>query len=91
MTEDNSVDCETHGRVPSSIVCAHLLRDGLTKHVGFVLQEDAPDDLTAWCRECDTRVSESGWTQELLANLKVVCQPCLLKIRGAQAALQRDS
>jgi hypothetical protein len=89
MEQDNIVECGTHGRVPGSIVCQHLLRDGKTKYIGFILQEDAPDDLVAWCRACGDRATASGWTDEVVAfaNLKVVCQPCLLKLRAAQEAL----
>jgi hypothetical protein len=89
MDDDNDIDCQTHGRVPSSIVCQHLLYDGQTKYVGFILEEDAPDDLMAWCHECDARLLESGWTNDVLAfaDLKVVCQPCLLLMRDAQKAL----
>jgi len=84
MDDNNLVDCSEHGRVPSSIVCTHLLKFGLTERVGFVLCDDTPDDLVAWCSACDELARQEGPDAITAKQLRVVCEPCLFKIRDFQ-------
>lgn len=86
--DENIIECSEHGRVPSSIVCRHLLEFGLTRRLGFVLCDPTPNDLVAWCCACEEIARREGANAITANQLGVVCQPCLFKIRDAQSALK---
>jgi hypothetical protein len=84
-TRETMLECATHGRQRSAIVCRHLLAHGQTVWVGFIPDEE-PNQPTAVCEACDVRVRDDGW--EPIANeLDLVCRRCFDELKRAQDAL----
>lgn len=67
------------------MVCCHMI-DSKELAVGFVENNDDPNDLQAWCNSCETLfLREKELTEEFrkFNDMKVVCDFCydLLKQR----------
>ena len=90
MTNDKSViKCGTHGSRTPAVVCRHQvnIRDRI---VGFVENSSDPDDLQAWCDECEWLfLQEDGMTEEFIAfnDFKVVCDFCYAQIKERNTSL----
>jgi hypothetical protein len=85
-----TIECHLHGKRSPAIVCRHHL-EALDRAVGFVENSDDPDDLQAWCDDCESLfVSEEGKTRRFLEfnDFGVVCVDCYgrLKARHSSAA-----
>ncbi len=52
------VDCGTHGQRIAAVVCCHMLESD--EPVGFVENSDDPNDLQAWCDECEEMFLAEG-------------------------------
>lgn len=68
-TEPSTIDCDTHGTRKTAIVCCHLLRPTDVK-LGFVENNPDPDDLQAWCDDCERMyvrersMTEANWSRQ---------------------------
>ena len=80
--EPLTINC-CHGTLTSAVVCRHhLSKDG--RAVGFVENVDDPNNLQAWCGDCDALMMQTGhWTEEaeVVAGIKIVCRRCYANIR----------
>jgi hypothetical protein len=79
------IKCGTHGEQAAAVVCAHMLAAS-DRVVGFVENSSEPDNLQAWCDECEqVFLAEGGLTEafEDFNDRQVVCSECyaLLKAR----------
>ena len=79
------ISCSRHGERASAIVCRHHLnvRD---RAVGFVENSDDPDDLQAWCDDCeDLFLREGDKTEAFLAfnDFALVCVDCYIQLRAS--------
>src|SRR2546421_6093264 len=89
--DDRTVECETHGTRTSCIVCCHLLR-GSDLVLGFVEDTSDPDDLRAWCNECEQLyMREQEWTDafKAFADVKVMCDARYARIKELHAPTMR--
>lgn len=60
-----------------SVVCCHMI--GTTGPVGFVENSSDPDDLQAWCHDCEAMfLAEDGKTDAFVAfnDMAIVCARC---------------
>jgi hypothetical protein len=77
------IRCSTHGNRVAAVVCGHMI--GPTgRCLGFVENSSDPDDLQAWCDECEAAfLQESGLTPEFetLNDRKIVCESCYQDLR----------
>jgi len=79
-TEDESVtvECSKHGTRMSAIVCQHHL-DIRDPAVGFVENGSDPNDLQAWCGQCEQLFVEEGEMTPRFRSfngMTVVCVVC---------------
>lgn len=87
-TNNNTVECCTHGDRYPAYVCQHL---NLHTPVGFYepFASDptvtyANDELSAWCEACDEVLTEVGeWNDEseAFAKIKLVCDVCFFEMK----------
>ena len=82
--EPTTIECETHGSSKGCVVCCHHVR---TKHVsvGFVEISSDPDDLQAWCDDCEQMfLREDGKTDAFRAfnDFAIVCTACYAQIKA---------
>jgi len=80
MTKDSvaTINCETHGVSVPAVVCRHMLT-AADRVVGFVENSSEPDDLQAWCDQCESFfLKEREMTEAFLKfnDFAVVCQEC---------------
>lgn len=72
------VDCGDHGRRVAAVVCRHMLeREGPPR--GVIENSDDPDDLQAWCYDCEEKfMEEDGMTDAFKAfnDMAIVCVQC---------------
>jgi hypothetical protein len=84
MPDDKSlIKCGTHGSRTPAVVCCHQvnIRDRI---VGFVENSSDPDDLQAWCDECEQLfLQEEEMTEAFreFNDFKVVCDFCYAQIK----------
>ena len=86
--DPSTIECCKHGRAKSAIVCGHHVQ-AQDRAVGFIENSADPDDLQAWCGECEAVfVDEGGMTKTFRAfnGMSVVCVSCYeeLKQRHSQ-------
>ncbi len=84
-TQDNTVECATHGTTTATYVCNHLL-SGHNKgfHCGY--DENEPDEKwpDAWCHDCQQLLEQHGqWneTAASTANIQIICSSCYEDVR----------
>lgn len=53
------IKCGTHGSRVAAVVCQHMV-ESKDKPVGFVENSPEPDDLQAWCNECERLFTAEG-------------------------------
>lgn len=84
----SQIKCGTHGvRVPA-VVCRHLVGSVDTVK-GFVENSADPQDLQAWCSDCERCFTrEGGMTKAFLEfnGMTVVCDFCYASIRERHIA-----
>jgi hypothetical protein len=72
------VRCGTHGTRTSAVVCRHIV-EASDKVVGFVENSSDPDDLQAWCNECEGFFATEGAMTERFKAFHghlIVCDFC---------------
>jgi Suppressor of fused protein (SUFU) len=89
MEKALTVDCATHGRrLVASVVCVHITR-AKNRTVGFVENSSDPDDLQAWCDECERFFTGEGEMTDAFRafnDMQVVCARCYAQLRERQTA-----
>ena len=76
--------CGSHGERLSAVVCRHHLTV-VDRSVGFIENSDDPDDLQAWCDDCeDLFLREGDKTEEFLKfnDFALVCVDCYVRLRA---------
>ena len=77
------ISCDRHGEQTPAIVCRHHI-DVRDHSVGFVENSDDPDDLQAWCDDCELMfLREQDKTDEFRRynDFAVVCINCYAHLR----------
>ncbi len=77
------VDCGPHGRRVATVVCRHLVEEKGRK-VGFVENSSDPNDLQAWCDDCEKLFMEEGEMTERFKefnDMALVCVVCYAEIK----------
>ncbi len=78
-----TIACGTHGKRIPAVVCGH--HSSATRRVlGFVENSSEPEDLQAWCGDCeDMFVREGDMTKAFrkFNDMTVVCDLCYARIR----------
>jgi len=73
-----TIECPPHGTRVSAVVCRHLLsKTGVP--AGFIENSDDPDDLQAWCGDCEAMfLREGDKTDAFMAfnDFAIVCVVC---------------
>lgn len=78
------VQCGTHGKVRSAVVCGHMI-SAKEKIVGFVENSSDPDDLQAWCEMCEAMFLREGSLTEAFrrfTDMTIVCEFCYASLRA---------
>jgi len=83
------ITCREHGVGPPAVVCTHLLhvRD---RRVGFVENSSVPDDLQAWCEECELFYLREGDLTEVFRafnDFRLVCCGCYARIKANHSSV----
>ena len=92
MKEDGTliIRCGTHGNRVAAVVCGHMI--GRTDRcLGFVENSSDPDDLQAWCDDCEAAfLREDGLTPEFekFNDRKIVCEFCYQDLRGRHSRVK---
>ncbi len=77
-----TIECPTHGIRSTGIVCKHQLATDTV--VGFVENSPDPDDLQAWCDDCEQmflREKELTPAFREFNDFAVVCEACYARIK----------
>jgi hypothetical protein len=86
--EPLTINC-CHGTLTSAVVCRHhLSKDG--RAVGFVENVDDPNNLQAWCGDCEAFfLREGGMTEEFVQfnDFALVCVVCYAEIKARHSTL----
>jgi hypothetical protein len=88
------VDCGPHGKRVAAVVCCHILHSG--EVVGFIENSADPNDLQAWCEECEEMfLAEEDKTEafEAFNDRAIVCGVCYkaLKSKHSKKSRKRSS
>ena len=77
------INCERHGERTAAIVCRHHIQ--VHDHAaGFVENSDDPDDLQAWCDDCERMFLQQGDKTDdfrIFNDFAVVCVNCYVELR----------
>lgn len=81
-----TIECDEHGTSIAAVVCRHMLQPAWRK-VGFVENNDDPDDLQAWCEKCERMYLAEGKSERFIAfnDFKLVCAGCYAAIKRRHA------
>jgi hypothetical protein len=88
-TKAVTVKCGTHGRRTAAVVCGHMVAP-TDRVLGFVENSSDPDDLQAWCDDCEAMFERE---QALTAafrrfnDMAVVCDFCYATFRARHTKL----
>lgn len=81
--DSKKISCETHGTRVTAIVCRHMIQSK-DRAVGFIENSADPEDLQAWCSECERVFIEEGdKTQRFRSfnDFAVVCDACYAALK----------
>jgi len=79
--------CGTHGTRTAAVVCGHMV-SATDRVLGFVENSYDPDDLQAWCDDCERAFLEEGEMTPAFQRshaMKVVCDLCYARLRERHA------
>jgi len=83
------LECGTHGTAHGAMVCAHLF-EARDHAVGFVENNDDPEDLQAWCGACEQLFLREGERTQAFnefCNVRLVCVFCYATIKKRHSPL----
>lgn len=81
------ISCGSHGERVSAVVCRHHL-EVRGRVVGFVENSDDPNDLQAWCQDCEELFLREGAKTEAFLrfnSFKVVCVDCYARMKASHS------
>ena len=80
-----TINCETHGSACiAAVVCGHMI-DSEGSAVGFIENNDDPNDLQAWCEDCEEMfVREDDKTEAFreFNRMTIVCSTCYQALKS---------
>jgi hypothetical protein len=82
-----TISCGHHGERVAAVVCRHHL-EVQDRVVGFVENSDDPDDLQAWCQDCEELLLREGDKTEAFLrfnNFAVVCVDCYARMKASHS------
>jgi hypothetical protein len=82
------IECDSHGTRTAAIVCDHLIRP-TDMILGFVENTSDPDDLQAWCNDCEQMfLREQALTEAFqeFNGMRVVCVDCYARLKKLHSA-----
>lgn len=88
MTDDNTLECATHGKAYVTYICGHLHLQPLQEWYCDYPSKDNPWP-DAWCADCDKAFLEFGeWNDENSDCIdgKVICNNCYEDRKGSSVA-----
>ncbi|MEQ3443964.1 hypothetical protein ABMY47_21095 [Pseudoalteromonas sp. BZP1] len=79
------IDCGKHGKRVAAVVCGHLVKpEG--EPLGFIENSSVPNDLQAWCYQCEAVFEEEdGMTEDSESLIK--CQSYVLTVTNKQHSI----
>ena len=79
-----TINCTTHGsNCVAAVVCGHMI-DSKNGSVGFVENNDDPNDLQAWCEDCEEMfLHEDDKTEAFreFNRMSIVCVSCYQELK----------
>ncbi|SDZ71449.1 hypothetical protein SAMN05518854_1183 [Variovorax sp. YR266] len=84
MNDELEINCPHHGRASLASVCGHLIKNRGTP-LGFIENNDDPDDKQGWCYACElVYLQEEDKTERFIAftDYTVVCSHCYDQIKA---------
>ena len=87
MADSRAIKCGTHGLRVACVVCSHLVQSS-DRVLGFVENSSDPNDLQAWCGDCeDVFRREGGMTAAFVEfnDIAVVCDLCYARHKAVHA------
>lgn len=78
-----TIECDRHGTRIAAVVCRHLLGAHGPRR-GFVENSDEPDDLQAWCHDCEEVFEREGGLTEAFSEFNdrvMVCDRCYAELK----------
>jgi hypothetical protein len=87
--QTTKVKCDTHGSRTPAVVCRHMINAG-NEVVGFVENNSDPDDLQAWCDQCEAFFVREGELTEAFRTFNdfaVVCDFCYANYRDRHSRM----
>jgi hypothetical protein len=81
------IDCGIHGKRISAVVCKHMLRSEPAPS-GFIENSSDPDDLQAWCYQCEEKFEQEGGMTETFRqfnSMAIVCVACYAEAKSRHA------
>ena len=85
---ESTLNCGTHGKRISAIVCCHLISK-TDRCLGFVENNSDPEDLQAWCADCENFFQVEQELSEAFkefCDIRVVCDFCYAAIKTKHSA-----
>jgi L-arabinose isomerase len=79
-----TINCRSHGERTSAVVCRHHVQSH-DRPVGFVENSDEPDDLQAWCDDCEAfflREGDKTASFRKFNDFAVVCGDCYAQLKA---------
>jgi len=80
-----TINCKTHGGTCiAAVVCGHMVESKVLP-VGFVENSSDPNDLQAWCEDCEEMfLHEDDKTEAFCEfnNRQIVCAACYLDLKS---------
>lgn len=92
MSEPLTIQCDVHGTTVACVVCCHLAVHQ-SAPAGVVEISDDPDDLQAWCDECEHLYLTEGQRTDrfnAFCDIKLVCTGCYAEIKERNT-IRRDT
>jgi len=84
--------CSTHGTRVAAIVCCHMIR-AKDRAVGFIENSSDPEDLQAWCNDCEHLFVEEADKTECFRKFNdfaVVCDFCYASLKERHSAVRDE-
>ena len=85
-----TINCKTHGSTCiAAVVCGHMIESKVSA-VGFVENSDDPNDLQAWCEDCEEMFLHEGDKTEAFCEFNrraIVCASCYQELKSRHSRI----
>jgi len=82
--EPMTVKCGPHGERVAAVVCKHMLKLEPAP-AGFIENCDDPNDLQAWCYQCEEKFEREGGMTEAFKEFNGMAIVCVVCYEDAKA------